>query len=537
MTGAGVFGSLWTGPREDPRRYRVDLHDDGLVSVGDGGEGLVYRGVTIIDGTTHEVAIKMLTALTLDDYERLADRAEVLAQLDDPHIMRQLDTFIGTALIDREAVSDEEFDVIYTVAEWVPGSPLDEAVAATGFVAGLGWVAQIARAVDHLHAHRGPGAPAGVVHRDIKPSNVRINPDAQAVLIDFGIARPQSGTDLTDGVGTYLWRAPEVVGGPGKPGAASDNWGVGALAYWVLIGEPPRLEGAAAARDRLSHIAREKGLPDPPGLSRHIANLLETHPDDRPQNLVRWADDLDAVARGALRRRKWIRHAALVAALVLVVAGAGAWLGVSQAGHKPGYADPSTVPIGQQTARSTHSSDRRHSGSSPGLSSTTTTSTSGSITPSSSSSVPNGSTGSTKSSDPSGPSGSTASTNPSRSAALTPTTSASTATTQPQTATTTSTTTPAQTYAEATGDGPVHTWQDPNGPSGAEGPTLAANNVYQVVCVTTGTPEGPAQDSYWYLISGTSSYGSADAFCDEGATTCPGGFAGTPNVDSRVPSC
>ncbi|HTW10445.1 MAG TPA: hypothetical protein VME46_23270, partial [Acidimicrobiales bacterium] len=93
------------------------------------------------------------------------------------------------------------------------------------------------------------------------------------------------------------------------------------------------------------------------------------------------------------------------------------------------------------------------------------------------------------------------------------------------------------TYPEATGDGPVHTWSSPDGPSGTEGPTLSANTVYQVDCVTTGTAEGPGGDPYWYLLDGTDDYGSADAFCDEGATTCPGGFAGTPLVDSRVPQC
>jgi hypothetical protein len=96
---------------------------------------------------------------------------------------------------------------------------------------------------------------------------------------------------------------------------------------------------------------------------------------------------------------------------------------------------------------------------------------------------------------------------------------------------------PPTTYSEATGYGPVQTWSDPNGPSGTEGNTLSANTVYQVTCVTTGTAEGPSGDSYWYQISGTSDYGSADAFCDEGATTCPNGFAGTPAVDPNVPTC
>jgi hypothetical protein len=81
----------------------------------------------------------------------------------------------------------------------------------------------------------------------------------------------------------------------------------------------------------------------------------------------------------------------------------------------------------------------------------------------------------------------------------------------------------------------VQTWSDPNGPSGSKGPDLAANTVYQVDCVTTGTSEDG--DAYWYLISGTSDYGSADAFCDEGATLCPNGFGGTPPVDPNVPNC
>jgi hypothetical protein len=100
-----------------------------------------------------------------------------------------------------------------------------------------------------------------------------------------------------------------------------------------------------------------------------------------------------------------------------------------------------------------------------------------------------------------------------------------------------SSTPPPTTYSEATGHGPVNTWSNPNGPSGTEGPTLSANTVYQVDCVTTGTAEGHAKDAYWYRISGTGDYGSADAFCDEGATTCPSGFAGTPDVDPNVPSC
>ena len=322
MTVPEAVTSLWTGPREDPRRYRVDVTDEGPVSEGDGGEGLVYRAVRTVDGDSQEVALKMLTTLTLDDYERLAERASVLTHIHSPHIVGQLDTFIGPAL----APGEDDFGILYSVAEWVPGEPLSEALTHGDRQEGLRWVAQIARAVDHLHSYRGPDAPAGVLHRDIKPSNVRITPDDQAVLIDFGVARPQSESDLTDGVGTFLWRAPEVVGGPGKPGLQSDNWGVGALAYWVLIGEAPRLEGPAAVRERLYHAAREHDFPDPAGLSGHIAVLLETLPEDRPKGLLSWADDLEAVAKGTgkspyarHRHRRWGRPATIAVILALLL--------------------------------------------------------------------------------------------------------------------------------------------------------------------------------------------------------------------------
>lgn len=93
------------------------------------------------------------------------------------------------------------------------------------------------------------------------------------------------------------------------------------------------------------------------------------------------------------------------------------------------------------------------------------------------------------------------------------------------------------TYPEATGYGPVNTWSNPNGPTGTEGPQLPSNTVVQVVCYVTATPEGPGQDPYWYEIAGSGDFGSADAFCDEGATTCPGGFSGTPLLDQSVPQC
>ena len=287
-------GSLWTGPVDDPRRYRVGLHDEGLTNVGAGGEGLVFQATRVIDGVDTDIALKLLTNVTIADFPALFERGAALEKCSSPYLMRHLETFVGTPLITDQATA-EEFDVIFTAAEWIPGMPLSEAISEHGPIQGLAWIAQIALGVADLHAHRGIGVPEGILHRDIKPSNVRVRTGGQAVLIDYGVAKPGGVNDMTSGVGTYLWRAPEVIGGPGVPGRASDAWGVGAVAYWVLVGEPPRLEGFTGAVERLKASTAIRMAPKPDKLSTHIASMLHADPERRPVDLVRWSHELSGL--------------------------------------------------------------------------------------------------------------------------------------------------------------------------------------------------------------------------------------------------
>lgn len=328
MSELHVGACLWTGPRGDHRRYRVDVVDGTLEPLGDGGEGLVYRAVAT-DGSGRIVALKMLTSLSLDDYPTVEARGALLAQVDDLHVMRCVETFLGCPLVDTDSPESLDFDVIYTVAEWLEGEPLTTAIEHASVVEALGWISQVARGVGALHEFRGPGAPHGIIHRDIKPSNIRVTPERRAVLIDFGIARPHDTSDLTSGAGTYLWRAPEVLGGPGTPGPALDVWGVGALAFWVLTGDPPRLEGADAARARLLPAAQAGGFANAAEVATHIAALLESDPDERPSNLRRWAARLDDLVKHRARPGWWRRPAlvALSAGTVGLVLGVAVALG------------------------------------------------------------------------------------------------------------------------------------------------------------------------------------------------------------------
>ena len=311
----------WTGPWGDHRRYRVELSSDDVETALPGGEGLVFAA--LVDRTGQAVALKMLTALPVDDYGRVAQRGAIFAEVEHPNLMHQVDTFIGPPLTTEESPDARDFGIIYSVADWVPGADLDDAVEGVDARTALGWVGQIAHAVEFLHDVRTDLAPHGIVHRDIKPSNVRITPAGRAVLIDFGVARAFEATDLTSGVGTHLWRAPEVVGGVGEPGPASDAWGIGALAYWVLLREPPPLDSAASARERLVPAARLAGFPDPAGVAHHLSRLLELQPARRPDRLGRWADELDAVVRRSTARR--LARPVAAGTMALVATGLAAW--------------------------------------------------------------------------------------------------------------------------------------------------------------------------------------------------------------------
>ena len=85
----------------------------------------------------------MHTAARMDDYTRLVTRAGILSGVNHPNVMHLLDAFVGTALVEKPPTDDEDFNVIYTVADWIPGVPFHEAVEAAGPVAGLLWVAEI----------------------------------------------------------------------------------------------------------------------------------------------------------------------------------------------------------------------------------------------------------------------------------------------------------------------------------------------------------------------------------------------------------
>jgi hypothetical protein len=96
---------------------------------------------------------------------------------------------------------------------------------------------------------------------------------------------------------------------------------------------------------------------------------------------------------------------------------------------------------------------------------------------------------------------------------------------------------PAPTFAETVG-GPTNTWTNYSNAGGTQGPTIAAHQTVQIACTVQGFRVADGNTA-WYRIASSpwnnEYYASADAFYNNGQTS--GSLAGTPFVDTAVPSC
>ena len=81
----------------------------------------------------------------------------------------------------------------------------------------------------------------GVVHRDLKPNNIMLEANGRVVVMDFGLARSQSQTLMTQTgavMGTLLYMSPEQAKGE-KADGRSDIFTMGIILYELLTGGNP----------------------------------------------------------------------------------------------------------------------------------------------------------------------------------------------------------------------------------------------------------------------------------------------------------
>ncbi len=130
----------------------------------------------------------------------------------------------------------------------------------------------------------------GIIHRDIKPRNILIDESGEPRLIDFGLARLRHAwSDRPDPTwgGTLAYMAPEQARlEHDRIGPRSDVFGLGAVLYFLLTGQPPFVgETTDELWDRAKRCDFEKDALRlarvPRGLRRICLTALAADPADR----------------------------------------------------------------------------------------------------------------------------------------------------------------------------------------------------------------------------------------------------------------
>ena len=312
--------------------------------IGAGGMGEVYRGRDT--RLRRDVAIKVLPDLVASDPERLTRferEAQALAALSHPNIAAVY-AVEGRAIV-MEFVEGE--DLAQRISRGA--LPMDEA---------LPIAKEIASALEAAHAQ-------GIVHRDLKPANIRITPEGQVKVLDFGLARI---TEVTDGpggtvvkgaehsptltaratamgviLGTAAYMSPEQARGKTVDKRA-DIWAFGCVVYEMLTGR--RLFDGDDMTDVLASVVKEQ--PDltqvPSSMQRLLKRCLEKDPKQRLKDIGDAWDLIEAAPAApasvasaspapAKRTRPWIPWS-VAAILLLALAGVGS-IAVSHFQERP----------------------------------------------------------------------------------------------------------------------------------------------------------------------------------------------------------
>jgi eukaryotic-like serine/threonine-protein kinase len=247
------------------------------------GDGAMAKVVLAEDGELgRQVAVKLLDQRLAADASfraRFAREARAAASLSHPNVVGVFD--VG-----------EAEGRPFIVMEHVEGQTLEERLRRDGALAPsevcrIG--RQICAGLEHAHS-------AGLVHRDLKPGNLIERRDGTIKIADFGIARLDETTELTEAgaiVGTAAYLAPEQAEA-GEITQATDVFTLGVVLYELLTGRQPWKVESLAELARRRHVAPAELPPDTPGSLREaIERSLDPDPLARP-TVAGLAELLDA---------------------------------------------------------------------------------------------------------------------------------------------------------------------------------------------------------------------------------------------------
>ncbi len=260
--------------------------------LGTGGMGSVFRGWDpklerpVAIKTVHIGGKSKASVDAIEQRQVLLREAVTVAKFNHPNIV---------AIYDVEDAAEAAF----LAMEFVDGMSLEKLLEKVGLLRpeqAVPLVVQIARGLEAAHA-------AGVIHCDIKPANILLGRDGAVKVTDFGIARSAIGTTgrVSGTFGTPGYLPPEALGSAAFTPTA-DLFGVGAVFYELLTGEPPHAgknaqETLVKTATKAAVSVRETNKSVPPAVDDIILGLLEKDPRKRrPATARELADALEKIA-------------------------------------------------------------------------------------------------------------------------------------------------------------------------------------------------------------------------------------------------
>jgi serine/threonine protein kinase/Tol biopolymer transport system component len=244
-------------------RYRITK------ILGHGGMGSVYMAM---DENIHiPVAIKENLVLTENYLTQFKKEAVILASLRHPNLPRVSDYF------------DLPGQGQYLVMDYIDGEDLRERIERETklpekdvIIIGL----MMCDALMYLH-----NLTPKVIHRDIKPGNIRITPEGNVILVDFGLVKvfdinQQTATGARAMTPGY---SPPEQYGRGPTDERSDIYSLGATLYAALTGMIPEESlNRLAGKEKLTPIKKYRSSISA-SFDQIIQKALEIEPEDRYQ--------------------------------------------------------------------------------------------------------------------------------------------------------------------------------------------------------------------------------------------------------------